>query len=132
MEKKSIDVKGILKELDEAADKLVEQDIISYGENFAIPFESFRNQLDNSCVEFLKQNGYRPKMTRDYFKSLAQRLKKKGLKIGYVITNQKNIFDEKTCSYQWSGVISWYVVSIYVDETKMRELLEKEKANGKY
>ena len=132
MEKKSIDVKGILKELDEAADKLVEQDIISYGENFAIPFESFRNQLDNSCVEFLKQNGYRPKMTRDYFKSLAQRLKKKGLKIGYVITNQKNIFDEKTCSYQWSGVISWYVVSIYVDETKMRELLEKGKVNGKY
>jgi len=92
------------------------------------PHKSFSEELDNSCVEFLKSEGYRPKLTRQYFRNLAKRLKRKGLKMGYVIVNQKNEFNEKYSTYQWSGVISWYIIPVFVDgitEKEFREFLKK-------
>jgi hypothetical protein len=87
------------------------------------PHKSFNEEIDNSCVKFLKSKGYRPKMTREYFRNLAKRLKRKGLKIGYVIADEKEEFDGN--SYKWSGVICWYIVSAHVNEKDFREFLKK-------
>lgn len=38
-------------------------------------------KLDESCIKFLKENGYKPKLTQKYFKSLKKRLEKKGLSL---------------------------------------------------
>lgn len=39
------------------------------------------NKLDNEVIKFLESNGYKPKMTKEYFKRLESRLKQKGLRL---------------------------------------------------
>lgn len=92
------------------------------------PHKLFCEELDNSCIKFLKSRGYHPKLTREYFRNLAKRLNRKGLKIGYVITDEKIGFDGN--SYKWSGVIRWYIIPVFVDEItekEFRELLRMKK-----
>lgn len=39
------------------------------------------NRLDDLVIEFLEENGYKPKRTKEYFKNLSNRLKQKGLRL---------------------------------------------------
>lgn len=39
------------------------------------------NELDDLVIEFLKENGYKPKKTREYAENLSKRLKQKGLRL---------------------------------------------------
>jgi len=43
--------------------------------------DEYNEELDNQVIVFLKENGYRPKPTAKYMKSLHKRLNKKGIKL---------------------------------------------------
>jgi methanogenic corrinoid protein MtbC1 len=50
----------------------------------------YANRFDEECVSFLKQNGYRPKLTPKYLKGLKARLKKKGLELAIITRYTKS------------------------------------------
>ena len=49
----------------------------------------YANRLNKEAIKFLKQNGYRPKLTVKYMKGLQARLKKKGLEFGIITQYNK-------------------------------------------
>ena len=42
-------------------------------------YKKYWLNFDDNVIEYLKSQGYRPKKTKEYFKSFSYRLKKKGL-----------------------------------------------------
>ena len=54
----------------------------------------YANSFNEKCTSFLKQNGYRPKLTPKYQKGLKARLKKKGLELAVITRyNQLSVIE---------------------------------------
>mgnify|MGYP000959012354 CR=1 FL=1 len=123
MEKKPIDVKRFLKESKQWQRMLEDQKSIFSSklvEELGKRCFEVAREIDESYIEFLKSIGYRPKLTQQYFENLEKRLNKKGLRIGYDITDIKEEFNENSC--QWLGIITWYIAGKKIEETFKKEL----------
>lgn len=60
-------------------DEMLNDMIKSIAEMILEEYKKYWLNFDDNVIEYLKSQGYRPKKTKEYFKSLSYRLKKKGL-----------------------------------------------------